>query len=311
MTLDPQVADFLTSLGPAANADPGEISVAQLRLQMKQTLGTLGTPPDVHRVEDRQAPGPAGPIRLRIYTPTADAPAAAVVYFHGGGWVVGNLDTHDGLCRRLALASGCRVVAVDYRLAPENTYPAAADDAYAALSWVAENADQLGIDPRRIAVAGDSAGGNLAAVTALAARDRKGPLPAAQVLMYPITDSDFETGSYRDFAEGYMLTTAAMRWFWDQYAAAASDRIAPYAAPLRADGLAGLPPALVITAEYDPLRDEGEAYAGRLEGAGVPVELVRYDGMIHGFIRRTETFARAGVAIEKIGKSLKTMLRGG
>jgi acetyl esterase len=197
--------------------------------------------------------------------------------------VIGSLETHDGSCRELANRVGCVVVSVDYRLAPEHRYPAAAEDCFAATNWVAENAAALGVDPKRIAIGGDSAGGNLAAAVALMARDRSGPALRHQLLIYPVTDADFTCASYRENAEGYLLTTKAMEWFWGHYVPDAVLRKEAYAAPLQAKDLAGLPPAFVITAEYDPLRDEGEAYAKRLQQAGVRTTLRRYDGAIHGF----------------------------
>ncbi|MEN8159131.1 MAG: alpha/beta hydrolase, partial [Myxococcota bacterium] len=207
----------------------------------------------------------------------------ALVYFHGGGWVIGSIDTHDGSCRDLANRIGCVVVSVDYRLAPENPYPAAAEDCYAATKWVSENAAAVGVDPGRIAIGGDSAGGNLTAAVALMARDRGAPALRHQLLVYPVTDADFSRPSYRENAEGYLLTTKAMEWFWGHYVPDPARRQDAYAAPLRAPDLSGLPPAFVLTAEYDPLRDEGEALAARLEQAGVPTRLTRYEGAIHGF----------------------------
>jgi acetyl esterase len=197
--------------------------------------------------------------------------------------VIGSLETHDGSCRDLANRIGCVVVSVDYRLAPEARYPAAAEDCYAATKWVAENAKALGVDASRIGIGGDSAGGNLTAVVALMARDRRGPALRHQLLIYPVTDADFSRPSYRENAEGYLLTARAMEWFWGHYVPDAAQRQDPYAAPLRAKDLSGLPPAFVLTAEYDPLRDEGEAFAARLQQAGVPTRLQRYDGAIHGF----------------------------
>jgi acetyl esterase len=236
----------------------------------------------VKHVEDRTIPGPAGEIPIRIYRP-ADGTLPALVYFHGGGWVIGNLDSHDLVCRMLANRSGAVVISVDYRLAPEHKYPAAADDSYAATKWVADNASELDIDPNAIAVGGDSAGGNLAAVVSLMAKEKGGPKLAMQMLVYPVTDYSFETASYTDNAEGYFLTRDAMVWFWDHYLNDRSEGSQPQASPLQATDLSGLPPAWVITAEYDPLRDEGEAYAEKLREAGVPVTVERYNGMIHGF----------------------------
>jgi acetyl esterase len=228
-----------------------------------------------------------------------------LVYFHGGGWVLGGLETHDGVCRGLANGAACVVVSVDYRLAPENKFPAAAEDCYAAAAWVAKHAPVIGGDPRRIAVGGDSAGGNLSAVVALMAGDRQGPELSLQLLVYPVTDSACDTPSYRENAEGYLLTRDAMAWFWNHYVRDDRDRINPHAAPLRAGNVAGTPPALVITAEFDPLRDEGEAYARRLEAAGVPVTLTRYDGMIHGFFGMTMVMDKARAAMHEATMALR------
>jgi acetyl esterase len=228
-------------------------------------------------------PGPGGEIPVRIYRPSDDDRLPALVYFHGGGWVLGNLDSHDATCRLLTNGAQCVVISVDYRLAPEHKFPAAADDAYAATTWVAENAAPLGIDPRRIAVGGDSAGGNLAAAVTLMAKEQGEPSIAYQVLIYPVTNHSFDTTSYETNAEGYMLTRRSMIWFWNHYLAEPADGQNAYASPLQADDLGGLPPALVITAEFDPLRDEGAAYAERLKQAGVPVKYTDYPGMIHGF----------------------------
>ena len=259
----------------------------------------------IARIENRTVPGPAGQIPVRIYTPVGTAPFPVLVYFHGGGWVIGNLDTHDGICRSLANRVGCLVVSVDYRLAPEHPFPAAPEDCYAATRWLAEHAGSLGGDKGRIAVGGDSAGGNLAAVVALMARDRGGPKLAFQLLVYPATDTDFETRSYRENSEGYFLTRADMVWFWNHYAPRDEDRRNPYAAPLRAASLRGLPPALVITAEFDPLCDDGNAYAARLREDGVPVRLSQQDGLIHGFFQMGAVIDRGRASVDEASRALK------
>jgi acetyl esterase len=205
------------------------------------------------------------------------------VYFHGGGWVTGNVDAYDPTCRSLANAAGCVVVSVDYRLAPEHKFPAAPEDCYAAVQWVAASAAEFGGDPSRLAVGGDSAGGNLAAVVSHMARDRGGPPLAFQLLVYPVTDHHFGTVSYQQNGDGYLLTRDSMVWFWNHYLEKEADGTSPLASPLRCTNLANLPPAFVITAEFDPLRDEGEAYGKCLTSAGVATTVKRYDGMIHGF----------------------------
>lgn len=243
---------------------------------------------EVARVENHVAPGADGAgVVVRVYWPADDgAHRPGVVFFHGGGWVICDLDSHDGLCRRMANALDAVVVSVDYRKAPEHKFPAAAEDAYSALQWVAQNAPDLLVDESRLAVAGDSAGGNLAAVTALVARDRGGPELVYQLMIYPVTDVSTERDAYpsrTENAEGYFLTAAAMEWYRDQYLASDADAEHPYCSPIRAESLAGLPPAFVLTAEYDPLRDEGERYGERLREAGVPTTVHRALGMFHGF----------------------------
>jgi acetyl esterase len=237
----------------------------------------------VDQVRDLKIPGPACEIPIRIYSPTAQSPAPALIYFHGGGWVLGDLESHDHVCRALANSASCVVLSVDYRLAPEHKFPAAVDDSYAATQWIAEHAGELGVDPSRIAVGGDSAGGNLAAVVSQLARDRGGPYIVYQLLIYPGTDMQMNLPSIDENADGPLLTKAAMLWFVDHYLNGVGDRINPLASPLLASNLQGLPPAMIITAECDPLRDEGEAYGLRLEDAGVRVDVQRYDGMPHGF----------------------------
>jgi acetyl esterase len=286
MPLEPQTKALLDAMVAAgASLDFGEMSAQEARRRMEANPIARGAAEPVAKVADRRISGPGGELAVRIYTPGAPAPLPAIVYFHGGGWVLGNLDGSDAQCRALANAARCVVVSVDYRLAPEAKFPAPAEDCYAATRWVAENAASLGCDSKRIAVAGTSAGANLAAVVPLMARDRGGMPPIAfQVLVYPITDGSMNTRSYRENAEGYFLTAASMAWFWKHYLNDDNDRVHPYAAPINASELRGLPPALVITAEFDPLRDEGEAYASRLRAAGVPVTCTRYDGTIHSFV---------------------------
>jgi acetyl esterase len=298
VTVTPAVKAFVDAMTAAfpdiggAVTDPEEARriIAAQRAERWLDLPEI----EMAHVRDRTIPGPVGSIPVREYRPSADgaSPQPVVVFFHGGGWVIGDLETHDRLARRIARDAGCLVVAVHYRRAPEHRYPAAADDAYAATAWVAEHAAELGADPDRLAVVGDSAGGNLAAVVAHMARDRGGPPIAFQLLVYPVIDHSFETDSYRDNAEGWMLTAKHMRWYWDQYLGPDGDGADPYASPLRGD-LAGLPPAHVVTAEYDPLRDEGDAYADALRAAGVDVTLQRADGMWHGFLSVAELLADA------------------
>jgi len=268
-------------------------------------------PEPVHVARDMTAPGPDGDIPVRLYTVESEDPLPTVVYFHGGGWVIGDLESHDAICRALTNRVGCAVVSVDYRLAPEHRYPAAAEDAYAALQWVAQmsasHAESIDLGaPVPIAVAGDSAGGNLAAVVAQMARDRGGPDVAAQILIYPVTDYDFSTDSYVENGKGDVgLSEAAMRWFWDCYLNTPDDGAQPYASPLRAGDLGNLPRALTVTAEYDPLRDEGEAYAEALANAGVRSIQTRYDGVIHGFVSAFQAVPEGSDALDQIAAELR------
>jgi len=305
MPLDPQAKAVLDQFASMGGQQLHEMSVAQARELILGMVALAGEPESIAQMENRTVPGPAGQIPVRIYTPVGTAPFPVLVYFHGGGWVIGNLDTHDGICRSLANRVGCLVVSVDYRLAPEHRFPAAPEDCYAATRWLAEHAGSLGGDKGRIAVGGDSAGGNLAAVVALMARDRGGPKLAFQLLVYPATDTDFETRSYRENSEGYFLTRADMVWFWNHYAPRDEDRRNPYAAPLRAASLRGLPPALVITAEFDPLCDDGNAYAARLREDGVPVRLSQQDGLIHGFFQMGAVIDRGRASVDEASRALK------
>jgi acetyl esterase/lipase len=307
MPLEPQtkaLIDAMQSGGMVLEFE--KMSPEQARQAMEQMAAATRGPGDpVAKVEDRTIPGPGGEIPVRIYAPEGSSPMPVLVFFHGGGWVIGNIESHDALCRTLTNAAGCVTVSVDYRLAPEAKFPAAAEDCYAATLWVAENAAAMGWDPKRIAVGGDSAGGNLAAVVPLMARDRGRPSIAFQLLMYPVTDGSLATGSMRELAEGYFLTHAAMVWFWNHYARDESDYHHPYAAPINAADVRGLPPALVITAEFDPLRDEGEAYASRMLAAGVPVTCSRYDGTIHGFVSMAANLDLGKKAIAQSAAALK------
>ena len=286
MPVDPQIQQVIDALSASDFGPVHAQSPAQARAQYVRMVEARGiAPAPVGAAEDRSIPGPGGDLPVRIYRPDLDAPTLpALVYFHGGGHVIGNLDTHDAVARNLCNGAGCIVVSVDYRLAPEHKFPAAAEDAFAAVVWCAAHGAEIGIDPRRMAVGGDSAGGNLAAVAALMARDAGGPAIRLQVLVYPVTDYACDTESYRTYSDGYgMLDARSMRWFRDHYLRDEADRLDWRAAPLRAGDLAGLPPALVLTAQCDVLHDEGEAYAQRLRSAGVEVDHRDIPGMIHGF----------------------------
>lgn len=305
MPLHPQAAKFLKTWNSLKQPPLETQPVSYTRAITMAGMGLLPGCPEMAAVEDRNIPGPDGDdLRIRITTPHGQGPFGVCLYFHGGGWVLNSVDTHDDLVRRLTAAAGCVFVSVDYRLAPEHPYPAAVEDAYAALNWVATHAREFDIDARRIAVAGDSAGANIAAALCLLTRDRGGPKIRQQCLAYPITDCDFSRPSYIDNAEGYFLTANQMRWFWDQYCPNVARRLEPYASPIHGD-LSGLPPALILTAEYDPLCDEGDDYAIALQESGVDTIWQRYPGMIHAFLRRSESFDTAGEAIQDIGRTLR------
>ena len=307
MPLHPQARALLDQMGALATPDISSLDPAVVR-PLFSSIGPATEGQPVARVEEVVAPGPAGDITVRVYTPEGRGPFPMLVFFHGGGFVLCSLDTHDGLCRALANGAGCLVASVDYRLAPEAPFPAAPEDCLAATRWVAENAARLGGDPARMAVGGDSAGGNLAAVTALMVRDLGGPALAHQLLIYPVIDYGFDTPSYRQNAEGYLLSRDMMRWFWGHYLKNEADADDPFASPLRAPDLANLPPAHVITAEYDPLRDEGEAYAQRLLAAGIRTELIRYDGVFHGFLSMFEQLDSGKQALDRACLGLRTVL---
>jgi acetyl esterase len=269
-----ELIDLLRSSG----APPMHLGTVEQGREMSDTIPQLlGPGPEVGSVSDIRIVGSDAEVSARVYRPEGD-PLATIVYLHGGGWVVGSLDSFDPMMRMLCKESDCKVVSVDYRLAPEARFPAAADDAYAALVWVAEH-EQEG----PLIVGGDSAGGNLAAVAALRARDRGGPALAMQLLFYPVTDCDFETSSYTENADNELLGRKDMQWFWDHYVPEQSDRTSPDASPLRAEDLSGLPPAYVVTCGHDVLADEGRAYAARLSDAGVPVTHHHHGDQAHGF----------------------------
>lgn len=312
MPLDPQAAALL-KMTAHQRAVPNHTKTAQQAraetLERAAAMAQLvGDPEPVGRVRDRVIPGPGGELPIRLYTPRRPS-GGAVVYFHGGGWVLCNLDTHDDLCRALANLSDATVISVDYRLAPESKYPAPAEDCYAATRWVSEHAAEIGVDASRIAVAGDSAGGNLAAAVALMARDRGEPAIAFQLLVYPVIDRGFLAGWPSEQHDGHLLSPLDMYWYWDQYLESPEQALEPYASPLRADDLGGLPPAFVLTAEYDLLRGEGEAYARRLEEASVPTTHRHYDGVFHGFFNMALFLDRAKAAQEEAGTAVRAALQ--
>jgi len=284
--IDPTIRHLLDThfAAPATSAPPDIAALRAAALAAPQILG--GDAELADGVADAMIPGPAALVPIRIYRPAGERPLPLVLYAHGGGWVTGSLDSHDKLCRILANRLAAMIVAIDYRLAPEHVYPAALDDVDAVWRWVRREAPALGSDPRRLALAGDSSGGNLVAALALRLRDRGEPQPALQILLYPVLDAACATDSYREFATGYNLTAAQMRWYWNAYRGTASADDAGFS-PLAARSLAGLAPAVVAIATADVLRDDGIVYVQRLTAAEVPATLVRCEGMIHGFLRWT------------------------
>jgi acetyl esterase len=308
MPLHPQCVEVLRRV--ESWGDVTEMSVAAARsLDLRASIELGGAGPPVTEVRDILVEGQGGRIPARLYRPDDELAPGVLVWFHGGGFVLGSLDGADVHARALAVASGCAVVSVDYRLAPEHRFPAAPEDCYAATAWVAESAGSLGAARGRLAVGGDSAGGNLAAVVARLARDRGGPVLDLQLLVYPVLARGPDTSSYREFAEGYWLTAQAMEWFWQRYLPEGDDGSDPRASPLLCDSLAGTAPAVVVTAECDVLRDEGEQYAERLRAEGVPVQLRRYAGMLHGFLACAGVVDEAWVAFDEIGAAVGGALR--
>jgi acetyl esterase/lipase len=280
----------------------------QARLQMEANTAQRPPGPEVAEIIDATLPGPAGDLEYRLYRPARTGPAPVVVYFHGGGWVLGHASSDDPFCRYLCAETNALIISVNYRHAPEARFPAAVDDAFAAVNWIAANAESLGGDPHNIAVAGWSAGGNLAAVVCQLAQANKGPAIKGQLLVNPVTDSDLSRPSYRDNAEGYILTRSLMEWFWDHYCDV-TDRNDPRASPLRAGSLAGLPPACVVTAELDPLRDEGNDYAAALEAAGVPVQHLQAAGQIHTSLLAVDAIMTSEAARKQMKDALIGFLR--
>jgi acetyl esterase len=304
-TINPQAQALLDGRRAAGVPPVWQQTAQENRAGFGPVRDLIGPGPAVALVRDVLIPGHAGQIPARVYSP-ADDPAsspATVVYYHGGGWVVGSVDDWDAACRALAVASGCTLVSVGYRLAPEHVFPAASDDSYDAFAWVRSSELAAG---KPMIVAGDSAGGNLAAVTALRVLHSGGPAPALQVLIYPVVDCDLDRKSYHEYdGTEFIVNRRDMEWFWDQYAPDEATRRNPYASPLRAPSLAGLPPAYVVTAEHDPLRDEGFAYAERLSAAGVPVQHRHYGSQIHGFYTMVNVMDDAGRAVADTGRAIR------
>ncbi len=308
MSVHPVLQGFLDQLASLDSPPARETGPAGAR-EAYELLHSLTDPADlpIGKVEDTTFKGPGGEVPIRIYTPVGGSDGGCLVFFHGGGFVIGSLNSHDGLCRNLANASEATVIAVDYRLAPEHPFPAAVDDALAAVKWVEAHARDLGVDPHRLAVAGDSAGGNLATVACQLAK-KSGPQICFQLLIYPGTKANANTASMSENAHGYILDKPTIEWFRDNYLPEGTDMSDPRHSPLLAEDLSGLPPALVITAEYDPLRDEGKAYADRMAGSGVDVTYKNYDDMTHVFFNMTGLLEEAKDAVKEAGKAVKDAL---
>lgn len=309
--IDPEAKAYLEAsaalgLPPLAQQGPQEAR----RHNRERAASLAGPVEEVARVEGGSLPGPGGRLAYRLYSHAAGRALPVLLYLHGGGWVVGDLDTHDSVCRALARRTDCGVLSLDYRLAPENPFPAALEDGWAALQWLHEHAAEVGVDATRIAIGGDSSGGNLAAVLAMRARDRGGPQLKGQVLIYPVTDCDLEAPSYRTAGTGYGLTRDSMTWYWAQYLPDETRRPNPDASPLRARDHSALPPAFVLTCGLDPLASEGAAYADSLRKAGVPVEHVHEPDMIHGYIRMAGAISRARKTWDGCAAFLRRTLNG-
>jgi acetyl esterase len=301
MPLHPQAQAICDAANAVERPVPADENLQLQRDGFGALMLLAGEPEPVYAVEDRDAEG----IPVRIYRPSHDEGLPVVVYLHGGGWTIGSVDQYDPVMRQVANAAGAIVVAPEYRLAPEHPFPAPLDDCRHALCWTAKNASAFGGESSRLAVMGDSAGGNLSAVCALQARDSGGPELAMQVLVYPVTDCDFSTPSYCENRDGYLLTENEMRWFFDCYTRGDVDPTDWRISPLRARDVAGVAPAFVLTAEFDPLRDEGEAYARRLAEAGVPVQQHRYDGMVHAFFGLSAAFDASRDAVDRAATALR------
>ena len=306
MSLAPEIEAFLNRLDALNLPQVWQAPVDEIRRNTQGRTITSGPVENILEISNRFIPGPTADLPIRIYRPTVATNAPAIVYFHGGGWVLNFLDIYDASLARLANQSGATIIAVNYQKAPEHPFPIPFDDCYATLLWVVANATNLGIDENRIGVAGDSAGGNLAAAVALKARDNDIAL-SVQILIYPATDRNFDTASYKENATGYGLSTQAMQWFWDQYLQGSHHDENPYAIPMRASSFKALAPAIIITAQYDPLLTDGERYAELLHRDGVPVLYKGYEGMIHGFFTNMAITPTAQQAIDFIAYEVKKM----
>lgn len=310
MPLDPQAEKLLRALKEMGRQPMETMTPAEARVAARAFKDLGGEPESVASVDHRFIPGPTADLPVRIYTPTdhGDAPLPALIYFHGSGWVILNIEICDSFSRALANRSGCLVVAVNYQKAPEHKFPVPFEDCYAATRWVFDNSRSLGIDPARIGIIGDSAGGNLAAAVTLRARDEDGPRLAYQVLVYPAVQYGWDTPSAVANAEGYLLQRATMQYYWTHYVNDPRDADNPYCSPLKAPDHSRLPPALIVSAEYDPLCDDGRNYAAKLNAAGVPVTFRLYQGMIHGFLWMSGVMDQSRALVDEIGREARSVL---
>lgn len=308
MPVDPALSRILEAAGNASYLDFASMPVAEAVAIQRQARPSAPADVPVARVEDRAIPSPHGPVPVRLYWPLGEAPVGLAVYMHGGGWVTGSIEGDDLRCRMLANMSGTLIVSVDYALSPEVRFPVALEQCRAVVDWAAAHAGELRAPAGRLALAGGSAGANLAAGLALQVRDSGGPRLALQLLQYPVIDDAMATASYRDFGTSHFLTAPRMAWYWDQYVPDRTQRANAYASPARAADLAGLPPAFIVTAEFDPLRDEGEAYAARLIHAGVDTRCLRVPGMTHGFLALGMMLPQSQAVLRECGRALRAAL---
>ena len=304
MAIAPEIAAFLKRTEALNLPQVWEAPISVIRRNTQGRTVTSGSVEDIYEISNRFIPGPTSDLPIRIYRPTTETDAPAIVYFHGGGWVLNFLDIYDASLARLANQSGAVIISVAYQKSPEHPFPVPFDDCYETLLWVIATSAELSINPEKIGVAGDSAGGNLASAVAIKARDNSVSL-AFQILIYPCNDRNFETDSYRNNSTGYGLSTQAMQWFWDQYLQGDEHDANPYAAPMQATSFKGLAPAIIMTAEYDPLLNDGEKYASLLERAGVSVLYKCYEGMIHGFFSNMAVTPTAQEAIDFLAEEVK------
>lgn len=308
MALAPEIEEFLEVRATSGLPEVWQAPVAILRANTYARVATAGVPEEIFSVTNRFIPGPTADLLIRIYRPNTSKDLPALVFSHGGGWVLNFLDIYDAALHSLANKTGSVIISVNYQKAPEHPYPTPFDDCFSTLLWVCANASELGIDRTKIGIGGDSAGANLAAAVALKIRDDKGPALAYQLLLYPCLERNFETDSYLAYADGYGLSRQSMQWFWEQYLQGSVHDSDPYACPIRAKDFSNLAPAIIVTAEYDPLKDDGIKYERLLKASGVPTSYCEYKGMIHGFVNLGAVTSTADKAISDCAKLIKDLI---